>query len=223
MVTYEIPKYQREYSWNKENWEALFSDIQENPKKYFIGSIIFVSKLNMPDESIFEVIDGQQRLTTLSILYASIYKKLKTSFAEEIGMDEDFHARLVNVKQRLISSRDKSRVKLQLSTQNDNLNDWQSLLSEELKILEYTNVNTRNKGNRRVYKCFRYFLEKIDTLSLSEIWEFLDKLDAILLVSIMVDTHSDAFVLFEVLNNRGVPLSAIDIIKNKMLSILDKS
>lgn len=223
MVYYEIPKYQREYSWNKDNWEALFSDIEENPVKYFIGSIIFVSKLNMPDEAVFEVIDGQQRLTTLSILYASIYQKLKSSFSEEISTNEDLQARLVTVKQRLVSPKDKTRVKLSLSTQNDNLWDWQSLLSEELKILEYKDINTKNKGNRRVYKCFRFFSEKIAELSLDNIWELLDKLDNIILVSIMVDTHSDAFVLFEVLNNRGVPLSAIDIIKNKMLSVLDKS
>ena len=121
MVYYEIPKYQREYSWNKDNWEALFSDIEENPVKYFIGSIIFVSKLNMPDESIFEVIDGQQRLTTLSILYASIYQRLKSSFSEEISANEDLQARLVTIKQRLVSPNNKTRVKLSLSTQNDNL------------------------------------------------------------------------------------------------------
>lgn len=223
MVYYEIPKYQREYSWNKDNWEALFSDIEENPAKYFIGSIIFVSKLNMPDESIFEVIDGQQRLTTLSILYASIYQKLKSSFSEEISANEDLQARLVTIKQRLVSPKDKTRVKFSLLTQNDNLWDWQSLLSEELKILEYKDINTRNKGNRRIYKCFRFFSEKITEYSLEKIWELLDKLDNIVLVSITVDTHSDAFVLFEVLNNRGVPLSAMDIIKNKMLSVLDKS
>lgn len=223
MVYYEIPKYQREYSWNKDNWEALFSDIEENPAKYFIGSIIFVSKLNMPDEAIFEVIDGQQRLTTLSILYASIYQKLKSSFSEEISVNEDLQARLVTIKQRLVSPKDKTRVKLSLSTQNDNLWDWQSLLAEELKILEYKHTNAKNKGNRRIYKCFRFFSEKIAEFPLDRVWELLDKLDNIILVSIMVDTHSDAFVLFEVLNNRGVPLSAIDIIKNKMLSVLDKS
>ena len=69
---YHVPKYQREYTWGKRNWEQLMHDIDENPKGYFMGSIICVSESVLPGhEKIYQVIDGQQRLTTLSLLLNS--------------------------------------------------------------------------------------------------------------------------------------------------------
>ena len=63
---YHVPKFQREYIWGKANWEQLMQDIDENPPGYFMGSIICVNEQADPlpgEESIFQVIDGQQRLT----------------------------------------------------------------------------------------------------------------------------------------------------------------
>ena len=77
---YHVPKYQREYTWGKSEWEQLFLDIEENDVGYFMGSIIAIADDNErgPGESrIFEVIDGQQRLTTLSIVLMSIYCRLR--------------------------------------------------------------------------------------------------------------------------------------------------
>ena len=61
---YKIPKYQRAYTWSPHEWEALYDDIGENDSGYFMGSIICISPKN---ENIFEVIDGQQRITTLCL------------------------------------------------------------------------------------------------------------------------------------------------------------
>ena len=69
---YIIPPYQREYSWKEEQWESLFNDIYENETGYFLGSIICISS----ETNELDVIDGQQRLTTLSILLLSLYEKL---------------------------------------------------------------------------------------------------------------------------------------------------
>jgi uncharacterized protein with ParB-like and HNH nuclease domain len=63
---YKIPKYQREYTWGQKNWDALFNDIIENDKGYFLGSYICVSDSAMTNSS--ELIDGQQRFTSLSLL-----------------------------------------------------------------------------------------------------------------------------------------------------------
>ena len=76
---YHIPKYQRAFSWKLENWEKLFDDISENDAGYFIGSIICVKNdFNAQPgfDIIYELIDGQQRMTTLTILMAAIYKKM---------------------------------------------------------------------------------------------------------------------------------------------------
>lgn len=69
---YIIPPYQREYSWKEEQWENLFNDINENLSGYFLGSIICISSEN----NRLDVIDGQQRLTTLSLLLLALYDEL---------------------------------------------------------------------------------------------------------------------------------------------------
>ncbi|MFN9876960.1 MAG: DUF262 domain-containing protein, partial [Planctomycetota bacterium] len=86
-IVYQIPRYQRPYTWNKKHWEQLFDDILESDPGYFLGSIICI---NQSEDSHaiqpLELIDGQQRMTTLAILLASIYYVLgefKESFDEE--------------------------------------------------------------------------------------------------------------------------------------------
>ena len=78
-VVFEIPKYQREYTWGTREWEALFDDLVENDDGYFLGSIICINTatdtINAPK---FEVVDGQQRLTTLSLFLAALYTTLST-------------------------------------------------------------------------------------------------------------------------------------------------
>lgn len=68
---YKIPKYQRAYTWNQYHWKALYDDLMENGKEYFIGSIICI---NTADDAIgcqcLEVVDGQQRLTTITLFMA---------------------------------------------------------------------------------------------------------------------------------------------------------
>ena len=71
---FHVPKYQREYTWKKWQWEQLLNDIEDNDPGYFMGSIICVNdsqSITAGDELIFEVVDGQQRLTTLSLLLAT--------------------------------------------------------------------------------------------------------------------------------------------------------
>src|SRR5690606_4716728 len=79
-----------------------------------------------------------------------------------------------------------------------------------------------NFGTRRIACAYRYFCERLEGLSQDSALALLEKLKAAMLVKIEVRSHSDAFMLFESINNRGIPLSAIDIIKNNLLAELDK-
>ncbi len=217
-VKYMIPKFQREYTWNKDNWSDLMDDIIDSDGSHFVGSIICIKR---PDTDIYnpelELIDGQQRLTTISLLFCAIYKTLQDKAPVN---DNDFIADLSNLKWKLIQ-RTGNDYKLELSKQNNNFSDYRSVLNE-IGIKDF-NEQIGNKGNRRIYKCFRYFLGKIEENTIEEVLKFLEKIGNTLLVKIEVDSHSDAFMLFESLNNRGVPLSAIDLIKNKLLSELERT
>ena len=77
-------------------------------------------------------------------------------------------------------------------------------------------------GNRKIYKTFRYFKNRISPLKYKELLQVLERINSALLVKIEVSSHADAFTLFESLNNRGIPLSAIDLVKNNMLAELEK-
>ena len=241
---YHVPKYQREYTWGRNEWEQLLVDIEENDIGYFMGSIICIDDNNElgPGESrIFEVVDGQQRLTTLSIVLMSIYYRLleleESLSSEDEEEKDDYRLLLSNIKKQLVYKKsainktesgyfqDKSKktkycfLRVQPSTQNSNLSDYLQILNE----LELIKGDFKSKfcGVRRLYKAYNYFDDNLPD-DYEGIKEILHKINSLKFIHISVTSSSDAFVLFESLNNRGVPLSAMDIIKNKMLAHLEK-
>ena len=115
---YHIPRFQREYIWNKNNWSKLIEDIYENDPGHYMGSVICVhdtSEISPANELIYEVVDGQQRLTTISLLLAAIYSKLTNEVIEadpEINQDVDHIIKLNSIRQRLIKKVDISSKQL---------------------------------------------------------------------------------------------------------------
>lgn len=220
---YEIPKYQREYTWSSSQWEALFDDLAENELGYFLGSIICINTtsdpINAPKQ---EVVDGQQRLTTLSILLATLYSALD---AHVESLDDDQRSDLLQLKRKIVLKKTNDRIRVIPQTQNNNLNDYKGLLSQ-LKIITKHPV-PKFAGNRRIFKAHYYFNKRINKLieessaPITALFEILDKINSAVIVMIEVSNHADAYTLFESLNNRGTPLTAVDLIKNLLLARLD--
>jgi hypothetical protein len=213
-----IPKYQREYVWKQKDWEALFNDLEDSPKGHFLGSIICVN--NQKDSMAggrLELIDGQQRFTTISLLFCALYDRLKA----HPDPDDDFNVEMVNLKNRLFI-KSTNQWRFEPSEQAQNKADFQKVLNDLFPKLVTAPKGLSYFGNRRIAKAYGYFRERLQPLSIDEALAVLDKLKAAVLVKIEVPSHSDAFVLFETINNRGIPLSAIDIIKNNLLAELDK-
>lgn len=215
-VTYVVPKYQREYTWSRDNRSALFDDILDDEGGHFIWSMICIPNVKEANKIQNEVIDWQQRLTTISLLYAAIYKKI-TGFTSD---NEDVISQKSNIRKRLVINKEEGKTKLELSLQNRNMDDYRYVLSKEIWVLNFT-TKVPNCGNRLIYKAFRYFEDMIENYDLDDLLIILKKLDKVNVVIITVDSHSNAFILFETLNNRWVPLTAIDLIKNKLLAELD--
>lgn len=230
-IIYKVPRYQREYKWNKRQWEDLFDDLMENDSGYYLGSMICVNKA---DDSLkiaeLELIDGQQRMATISILLLSVYSSLRNLIDWK---SEDEITDITNLKNRLIL-KDLKEPRLVLQQQNYNNDDYRYLLCEENLIQKQ--VKPKNFGNRLIAKAYRYFKDRTAALLIDEvnnqeiddnekkrkIIDFLSKLYESCMVKIEVDSHADAYVLFESLNNRGLPLSAVDIIKNNLLAALER-
>ena len=222
-LVYAIPRYQREYTWGKDQWEALFDDVQENNPGYFLGSIICINQANdaLAVQQL-EVVDGQQRLTTLSLLFAALYQSLKQ---HEKDLDDDRRAELVNLKRKLVLKKGDDQLRVIPQIQNNNLKDYRAVLSE-VQAIGSCDV-PKYATNRRIYRAFRYFQDRIEGMvnkesdRLDSIMTFLDKVIRACLVKIEVNSHADAYTLFESLNYRGVPLTTIDLIKNKLLAQLE--
>ncbi len=219
-VMYRVPPYQREYSWQKSQWEELFQDLLEADGGHFLGTIITLNQTTDAVHSgVLELIDGQQRMTTLTLLLAAIYSVLVEHDQE---LDDDTRTDLTNLGRQIVRKAD-AEPRVTPQVQGHNLDDYRTVLQGAgLKIDAAKKPYHRM---RRVAKCFIYYRDSIMKLAESEgvgvVKTALRMLDAVqhaVLVKIEVASHADAFVLFESLNNRGMPLTPVDLIKNHLLA-----
>lgn len=221
---YDIPRYQREYTWNQRDWANLYDDITQNDAGYFLGSFIVVNgTVNSKMDTIhYEVIDGQQRLTTLSLLLAALYARImehKDSIDDDMMLDD-----IRPLRNRLILKSNKSMTRVIPQVQNHNLEDYRWILKEHIG-LDAVMQKPKFLGLRKMSKAFNYFYDRLgedvggrDGIECVRcLLDICRLVCSAVVVQITVDSHADAYTLFASLNNRGVPLSAVDLIKNMLL------
>ncbi|WP_435634074.1 DUF262 domain-containing protein [Levilactobacillus brevis] len=208
-VHYVIPVYQRSYSWKDEQIETLFDDIKNEDIGYYVGNLLINT-----DASSNNVIDGQQRLTTLSLMLLAIHENL-TSFYQKMNQtDPDFEkvseARL-DIKRQIL---DGDVVRLRLLDKDQTV--WENLV----KVLQGENPGKR--GNYFLSKRYKYIRNELLKGPLfstpSELLTFYKKLVNIELLQISVPNISDAYQVFASLNSKGMPLTPLDLLKNVYLS-----
>lgn len=227
---YFVPKYQREYIWSYSQWENLYDDLRDNGEGYFIGSIICI---NIVHNSFFcpilEVIDGQQRLTTLSIFMSAIYNTL-TAFKTELE-DRDEIDLLSTLRKSLRRESSPNGLVVVPQVQGHNADDYKYLMYDN-GILNPQKITKPichpYFPSRKMARCYNYFLGRIkNDLETAEnplqmLIDLNNKVKQAVLVKIEVANHNDAYMLFESLNDRGTPLSAIDLMKNSILAHADQ-
>lgn len=226
-----VPRYQREYTWGKRNWEQLLDDVLGNDPGYFLGSVIVIPGPLDTTTGIleYEVIDGQQRLVTVSLLLAAIYERLCSDDLKPL-VDEDLRAEeLVPLRNRLVLKTDKTRTRVIPQVQNHNLEDFRWVM-HEVAGLKAPDDKPKNFGNRRIAKAFAFFREQVGErvadldakAVLARLLAMRNLVLAAVVVQIDVDSHADAYTLFASLNDRGTPLSAVDLVKNVLFSQLTR-
>lgn len=222
---YVIPKYQREYTWNQYNWKDLFDDICENDNGYFIGSIICIDNSSDAFQlKQLEVVDGQQRLTTLCLFLTAIYNRLKDHKGDLSEDDED---ELPSLRKSIICKDAPNGIILCPQIQNNNNADFLAVMFDN--GLVKSGKKEKNWGNRKIAKCYKYFLSRLDQdieksgNAVETLLEIKRKVSKAILVKIEVGSHAEAYTLFESLNNRGTPLTAIDLMKNLILARAEKA
>ena len=210
---FAIPVYQRDYKWQEKHCKQLFEDILNVGKdiditSHFIGSIVYIHEgVYGIGEKEFYVIDGQQRMITITLLHIVLYHRLKES--KEEYADELYELYLVNK----FSKRD---IKLKLLPPEENLNILNKILEENWEELE-------EYQDRNIVKNYKFFKEIISNYSNEEIEYLLAGLDKVIYVDIALEKDKDdPQRIFESLNSTGLDLSQGDLIRNYILMDLER-
>lgn len=213
-VQFQVPIYQRKYSWKEEQCKQLWNDIiavsDKEAQSHFIGSIVYIdmgTPLGRPQQ--FSLIDGQQRLTTLSLLLIALARTIdEKDLQEEVCRS----AKLMNYFMLNQDEAGDDQYKLILTEQD--METYIALLSGKERNLVNKSINILNN--------FNFFYKKLaqnNNLALS-VFQGVNKL---MLVSIALDkTQDNPQLIFESMNSTGKDLTGADLIRNYILMGHDK-
>ncbi|MGD1897230.1 MAG: DUF262 domain-containing protein [Phormidesmis sp.] len=234
---YKVPAFQRDYAWTIENWEDLWQDIliaHQTQSLHFMGAIVTQTAggtafaddgnhLTLNNTSL--IIDGQQRLVTLSILAIAVIDKIQ-QLAEE-GVEAGANQKRQEILRRTyLGDRDPGSLryssKLSLNENDDGF--YQNNLVN-LRQPKYISVLTQSE--QLLWGAFTYFSNQLtlqEELSRSgtSLATLLSETVArrLLFIQISAEDGNNAYVLFETLNSRGVELGSVDLLKNYIFSLL---
>jgi uncharacterized protein with ParB-like and HNH nuclease domain len=208
----QVPKYQRNYAWEETHVNDLFQDIStaiyNDEKEYFIGSIVVKTNKNQREE----LVDGQQRLVTVTILLVAIRNYF-------LSINENRKAWKIT-NDFLISEDFKTDDDVPHLTLNETDDEffYEYILKENAK--KYTTSKSTKSSHRRLYAAFLIAQKKVQELvgtsdalkALADWIEYLKKSVRVILVE--VPDYSNAFTIFETLNDRGLDLAISDLLKN---------
>lgn len=251
-LSYTIPEYQRPYSWDclgktdKNNqvnlmWDDLFDYFNEKDKSgkpYFFGSMVMINK----GDRAFEVIDGQQRLTTLTLLFVATKCFLQNSLSKLMTNDNnsnDFKETVEDAIQRIeelifnrVSKGLKSEKKVKIERGSGY--NYDEVLREVMDCntydsAKYSSVNSEQKNIiQKYYSNKEFFLKEFENNFLDENFfteknfnqldEFITFLkNRVVIIQVIATNFEVAYHVFEILNNRGLPLSSKDLLRNLII------
>lgn len=223
-LIYSVPRFQRDYSWTSSEWDDLWRDIEalfeeDGEQEHYMGYLVLQSK----DSKNFDVIDGQQRLSTLSILILAVLGNLKDIIDSGLDVDRN-KQRLEQLRNSFIGYLDPvtliPKSKLNLNRNND------SLYQRYLVPIEPAPRRNLKATEHLMRKAYEWFYENIkrrytNSADGKDLAQFVDSLsDKLFFTVITVHNELNAYKVFETLNARGVKLSSTDLLKNYLFSVV---
>jgi uncharacterized protein with ParB-like and HNH nuclease domain len=237
-TSYRVPSYQRDYSWTEEEIEQLWVDLVaafESRTTYFVGTLVLNSEpgKSAKEDEHFDIVDGQQRLSTLSIIFCiirNVGKELASnpSFLPEIERNQKFIDRAQRIwsiaEDRLLCRSEPNNYYLVLNKKD------QPIFYKQVQTYSQPQFDSsalkRVKSDSRLIKAKKILTKKVYETFLNgkkdvnDLYDFLIHLaKKFQFIRIVVEDDYDAYLLFESLNSKGLDLSTADLVKNKLLSV----
>lgn len=222
-----IPFFQRSYVWQEENWERLLDSLRSNNSSHYLGSIIIKTDTTKNNEGFYtnSVIDGQQRITTLSILMRALIDNIGTGVVDS-ALRSMLFCRHDSSKKHTATINGKSNSVVKLVPGYHDKDVYSKL------IIDPTNAISQYPDNQLV-ACYNFFKEATqDKRIATSIYKLLVDTTIKFIVQITLNPSDNAQAIFDVSNGTGVSLTCADIIKNdlflhiaeaKRLSIYEKT
>lgn len=216
-----IPEYQRSYVWKTENIIDLIDDLYyaftyKNENEYFLGSLV-LKRTNNDEFTEYEVLDGQQRLTTFFLMFAVLRDLL-----ENPSYKETLQQKIYQRADELLMIPERQRITYQIRDDVEGFikkyvieENGTSLINELKEEQEKDNISITNMANALLV--LREQLEGKDNLD--KFVQFI--LNKALLIYVATDNTEDAFRMFTILNDRGIPLTSADILKSMNIGYLN--
>lgn len=189
-VHYVIPRYQRAYAWEDKEIVQLIDDINDSTGNYYIGSLV-VAKVKGKEET-YEVVDGQQRLTTLYLLLHYLVSRRRLE--REVGKTLSFDCR---------------------PNSNYTLVHIQDLLSKEKPL-----ADDMDRIEQSILNGLKVIEQKFTVGDVIDVEAFIERLKSVILYRIEVPEHTDLNRYFEIMNTRGEQLEQHDILKAQLMRYL---
>jgi hypothetical protein len=220
---FTIPSYQRPYAWTTEEAEELFTDLQaslgspgtdtDTLNPYFLGSLVLIKGENPQSE----VVDGQQRLTTLTILLA-VLREFVSSTDLRYELNQYIH------QKGKISAKTEDRPRLVIREQDTPL--FRDEIQDGINIEKFRqkDVNGRSDSQKNLILNTQLYIRMVEQLPEAERIRLIQFLTIRCFVIVVSSPDiTSAYRIFSILNNRGLPLSHTDILKAKILGAISKS
>ena len=224
--TYAIPRNQRRYVWEKTNWQELLNDVlyRESKKDYshFIGSIVLKKGKIKDGVPTFTIIDGQQRIMTISIFLVSLMYSMKKH-----GKMDDFNG----TKPYVVTTNESNKEIVVLDAENNSpyekvVRQLMQETSESLKnktissFLEESSSDSKNN----VITAFRFFITEIEKYILNDGEKDVFLRNAVRdieFINITATSEEDSYTIFEILNARGLDLEDHELLKNYIMRYIE--
>ena len=220
---YHVPPYQRDYSWQQEQWEDLWNDITEmrdlEDERHYMGALVVEAQ----SDRRFVVIDGQQRFATLSVLTLAGIEALQRLATTGVEPTEN-NARASELQQRFIGEKDPASL---VESSRLNLNETDDGFYQDYLVQLRRPGNPRGlvRSNKLLWQCFNYFSKQTRGVeSFSRDGTALARLISetvarrLVFILITVDDALNAYTVFETLNARGLELTTTDLLKNYLFA-----